>query len=309
MKRRLLLLMLIAALGLVACGKDESAATPEAAKVAAASTSPDSAVQAQLDALKSGQFSSAFLASIPPSMIDQVRAKWTAKMAEPASDEDRRNFEEMMTELTAAGAEDAIYAKIEPDLVQFKETAALQMPMYVGMGRGILAAGVQQREDLSAEQKAQAMASIDAFAKWAETAQFAEPELAKQAIGHVCKAARDLNLKTIDDLRALSFEDAVKRGDVLFVAVKNVLGTYGFKIDDVLGSAKAEVVSESGDSAKVKVTYTMFEAPLSFESEMVKLDGRWYGKDALESLKKDLAAPIAEEEPAVAGEPEAPAQG
>jgi hypothetical protein len=34
MKRRLLPLMLIAALGLVACGKDESAVAPEAAKVA-----------------------------------------------------------------------------------------------------------------------------------------------------------------------------------------------------------------------------------------------------------------------------------
>lgn len=307
MNRRLLPLLLIAALGMVACSKDESAA-PEAAKVAAASTTPDSAVQAQLDALKAGQFSSAFLASIPPSMIDQMRAKWTTQMAEPASEEDRKSFEDMMAELTADGAEDAIYAKIEPDLLQFKDTAAMQMPMYVGMGRGILAAGVQQREDLSAEQKTQAMASIDAFAKWAETAQFADPALAKQAIGHVCKAARDLKLKNIDELRALSFDEAVKRGDVLFVAVKDILGTYGFKIDDVLATAKTEVVSQTGDSAKVKVTYTMFDAPLSFESEMVKLDGRWYGKDALESLKKDLAEPAVEES-AVADEAEAPAQG
>jgi hypothetical protein len=309
MKRRLLPLMLIAALGLVACGKDESAVAPEAAKVAAASTAPEGAVQAQIDALRSGQFSSAFLASIPPSMIDQARAKWTAKMAEPASEEDRKNFEEMMTELTADGAEAAIYAKVEPDLLQFKETAAMQMPMYVGMGRGILAAGVQQREDLSADQKAQAMASIDAFAKWAESAQFAEPALAKQAIGHVCKAARDIKLTNIDELRALSFDEAVKRGDVLFVALKDILGTYGFKIDDVLATAKTEVVSQTGDSAKVKISYTMFEAPLSFESEMVKLDGRWYGKDSLESLKKDLAEPAVEAEPAVAGDAEAPAQG
>ncbi|MBL0030099.1 MAG: hypothetical protein IPO95_13930 [Rhodanobacteraceae bacterium] len=306
--KRLLPLMLIAAFGMVACGKDESAA-PEAAKIAAASTSPEAAMQAQVEALRAGQFSSAFLASIPPSMIDQVRAKWTAKMAEPASEEDRAQFQEMITELTADGAEDAIYAKIEPDLLKFKESAAMQMPMYVGMGRGILAAGVQQREDLSADQKAQAMASIDAFAKWAESAQFAEPALAKQAIGHVCKAARDIKLTNIDELRALSFDEAVKRGDVLFVALKDILGTYGFKIDDVLATAKTEVVSQTGDSAKVKISYTMFEAPLSFESEMVKLDGRWYGKDSLESLKKDLAEPAVEAEPAVAGDAEAPAQG
>ena len=92
----------------------------------------------------------------------RLKTSLSMSLAEPASEEDRAQFQEMMTELTAPGAEDAIYAKIEPELVKFKQTAAMQMPMYVGMGRGILAAGVQQREDLSAEQKTQAMASIDA---------------------------------------------------------------------------------------------------------------------------------------------------
>ena len=49
--------------------------------------------------------------------------------------------QEHFTHPTDDGAEDAIYAKIEPDLLKFKESAAMQMPMYVGMGRGILAAG------------------------------------------------------------------------------------------------------------------------------------------------------------------------
>lgn len=303
--KRLLAVLLFAIVGLSACNKEESAAP--AAKLAAATT-PDAAVEAQIAALRSGEFSSAFLASMPPDVLEQMRAKWKAGMAKPATEEDRVKFEEMMTELTAPGAEDAIYAKIEPDLLKFQEQAAMQMPMYVGMGRGILAAGVQQREDLSAEQKAQAMASIDAFAKWAEGAQFADPAKAKQVIGHVCKAARDLKLGSFEQMRALSFDEAIKRGDIVFVAVKDIFATYGFKIDDVLATTKTEVLSQAGDTAKIKVTYTMFETPLSFESEMVELDGRWYGKDALESLRKDLAEPQGEE-PAVAKEGEAPAQG
>lgn len=299
--KRLIPILLVALVSLSACKQNE-AAGPEAGKAAVAAT-PDGAVQAQVDALRAGQFSGAFLASIPPSMLEEMRAKWQKEMAEPASEEDRVKFQEMMTELTAPGAEDAIYAKLEPELLKFKESAAMQMPMYVGMGRGILAAGVQQREDLSAEQKTQAMASIDAFAKWAETAQFAEPALAKQVIGHVCKAARDVKLQTIEDLRALSFDEAIKRGDIVFVALKDIFATYGFKIDDVLASVKTETVAVTGDTAKVKVSYSMFEAPLNFETEMVKMDGRWYGKESLENMKKDLV------EPAVAQEGEAPAQG
>jgi hypothetical protein len=298
--KRLIPALFVAIVGLTACQKEEAASPTATAAVAA---TPDAALQAQVDALRAGQFSGAFMASIPPSLLEQMRSKWKTEMAEPASEEDRAQFQEMMAELTADGAEDAIYAKLEPELLKFKESAAMQMPMYVGMGRGILAAGVQQREDLSADQKAQAMASIDAFAKWAETAQFANPALAKQAIAHVCKAARAVKLKTIDELRALSFDEAIQRGDIVFVAVKDIFATYGFKIDDVLASVKAETLSQTGDSAKVKVSYSMFEAPLSFETEMVKMDGRWYGKESLENLKKDLA------EPAVAQEGEAPAQG
>ena len=303
--KRMLPMLLISALALSAC-QDDDAAAPAAGKVAAAATTPEAAVQAQVDALRAGQFAGAFLASIPPTLQDQVRGKWKEKMAEPISDEDRAGFQQAMSELTAPGAEDAIYAKLEPELIKFKETAAMQMPMYVGMGRGLLAAGVQQREDFSSEQKAQAMASIDAFAKWAESAEFADPGRAKQAIGHVCKAARDLKLESLDQLRALSFDEAVQRGDIVFVAVKNILSTYGFKVDDVLSTVKTETVAQTGDTAKVKVSYAMFNTPLNFETEMVKLDGRWYGKDSIESMKKDLAAPTA---PTAAPEVEAPAQG
>lgn len=301
----LIAVVLIAVASLSAC-KGEDATAPTA-KMAAASHSPASAVQAQVDALRAGQLSSAVLASIPPSLMAQARTEWQAKMAEPATDEDRTSFAEMMTDLTKPGAEAEIYAKLEPELVKFKETAAMQMPMYVGMGRGLLAAGIQQREDLNADQKTQALASVDAFAKWAETAEFADTERARTVIGHVCQAARDLKLATLDEMRALSFDEAVKRGDVLFVAAKNIFATYGFKVDDVLETVKTELVNESGDSAKVKVSYAMFATPLTFETELVKLDGRWFSKESVENMKKELAKP--EVAPEVALEGEAPAQG
>jgi hypothetical protein len=299
--KRMLPLLLIALASLAACKKEETAASATA-KIAAADT-PVAAVQAQVEALRAGQFSSALLASIPPSFMDQARAQWQSKMAEPVSDEDRASFAEMMGDLTKPEAEAEIFAKLEPELVKFKETAALQMPMYVGMGRGLLAQGIQQREDLSAAQKTQAMASIDAFAKWAESAEFADSARAQRAIGHVCQAARDLKLNSIDEMRALSFDEAVKRGDVLFVAFKNILAAYDFKVDDVLASVETELVSQTGDQAKVKVNYTMFATPLNFETDLVNLDGGWFGKDSVENMKKEL------EKPEVAVEGDVPAQG
>ncbi|MCB1611331.1 MAG: hypothetical protein KDI60_06170, partial [Xanthomonadales bacterium] len=75
------------------------------------------------------------------------------------------------------------------------------------------------------------------------------------------------------------------------------LAAYGFSLDAIADSVKTEVVSETGDVAKLKVSYALFDAPLSFESEMKKVDGKWYGKDMLEQIEKAKA----EEAAAAAG--------
>ncbi|HEY0231762.1 MAG TPA: hypothetical protein VGC55_10965, partial [Dokdonella sp.] len=59
-------------------------------------------------------------------------------------------------------------------------------------------------------------------------------------------------------------------------------------------SVKPEIVSNDGKSAKVKVSYTLLDSPLSTQTEMVNVDGRWYGKNAVEKLREHAAdAPVA----------------
>ncbi|MEO5626142.1 MAG: hypothetical protein ABIQ70_09070, partial [Dokdonella sp.] len=88
---------------------------------------------------------------------------------------------------------------------------------------------------------------------------------------------------------------------VAFLGFKDALGVYGFPLDKTLDSVKTEVVSNDGKTAKVKVNYSLFDAPLSVETEMVNLDGRWYGKHAIEKLNEKNAAEV----PAVVAPPAA----
>jgi hypothetical protein len=111
------------------------------------------------------------------------------------------------------------------------------------------------------------------------------------------KAARDINLKTLDEARALSFDQSMTKAQVAFQALKEALGVYGFSFDQMLDSVKPEVVSNDGKLAKVKINYSLFDTPLSMETEMVNLDGRWYGKEAIDKLneaKAEAAAAPAE---------------
>jgi len=290
----------------VGCGQSQTAAPPAAGAAAAPAASPstpDGALAASIHALRSNNVAAFLDNALPAGEVAKMKADWTKEMnKDPVTDEDRKQFAETMTKLTAPDAEAKMYAEIEPKLKEFDAQSAQQMPMMIAMGQGFAQSSIQQSKDLNDSQKQQAGALIDATAKWAQATKFTDPALVKNAIAAICKTARDLNLKTIDDARALTYDQAMQKAGIVLGGLKQVLAVYGLNMDKALDSVKVETVSTTGDAAKVKVTYTAFEQPFATESDLVKVDGRWYGKQAIEQWKKhqnDAAAPaMAAEKPA-----------
>ncbi len=268
--------------------------SPEAGApaVQANANTPDAVLMASVKLLKAGDFNGLIQNALPPAEVAKIKADW-GKDQEPITEEDRAKFNETIGKLTAPGAEEAIYAEIEPQLKQFDATYQQQVPMYVAMGTGWLQSTIQQNKDMSEESKQQALAAVDALGKWVGSTRFTDPDKVKQVIAITVKAARDLNLKSLDEARALSYDDGMKKGQVVFAAVKQALKVYGFSLDDTLDSIKSEVVSSDGKAAKLKVSYTLLGTPLTGETEMVNVDGRWYGKDTIDKLKDKAVAEAA----------------
>jgi uncharacterized protein YdaT len=305
-KRAALLLALAAVIA--ACGKKEEQATTAAAPAPApviATTTPDAAVMATVRALRANDVNSLLVAALPPGEVAKMKADWTKNLnKEPITDEDRKKFSDQMTKLTAPGAEDKLYAEAEPQLKKFDQQSAAQMPMMIAMGQGFVQSAIQQSKEMSDAQKTQAAALVDAAAKWAQSAKFTDPTLVKGAIAVVCKTARDLNLKSLDEARSLSYDQGMIKAGIALSGVKQVLAIYGLEIDRSLDSIKAETVSTTGDAAKVKYSYTAFDQPFSGESELVRVDGKWYGKHAIEEWQKHEAeAAATAANPAVAPTP------
>ncbi|HET7842894.1 MAG TPA: hypothetical protein VFL14_01990 [Xanthomonadales bacterium] len=283
------------AAALAACGGK----TEGGASVANTST-PQGAIDAAVQSLKAGDLKALVESQVPPSHMDKMRADWKADMAkDPPSDQEKAEFAQQMEMLTSADAEAKLMAQLEPELVKFETEMAPQLPLMIGMGKGLAANGIQENKELTQEQKDQAVKSIDALAKWVQETNFTDRAKVKEAVSKVVASARELNLKTLDEARALSFDDAMVKGSVALRGFKDVLNVYGFSLDKMLDSVKTEVVSQTGDAAKVKVSYMLFEQPLSFETDLVQVDGRWYGKQTIEKLNNpepaDDAAPAAEE--------------
>ncbi len=284
-------------LGLVACGGKDKSEPESAAAVARQTSDPAKAVESFAAKLKENNLLEAVQVAVPPAKLDELRAQWKEKMAsEVPSEEEKAEFAQQMTKLTAPDAEETLYAELEPLLVKFETEMAAQMPMMIGMGQGFAMQTIQANEELTEAQKQQATEVIGALAGWLQTAKFADRDLAKKGISIAVKSARDLNIKTLDEVRALDFDHAMGKVGIAFGGMKDILALYGFDMNQALASTKASVMSKADGAAKVSVGYTLLGKSLTTETDMIEVDGRWYGKDTVEQLVSGLAGAGEEEE-------------
>jgi hypothetical protein len=290
-----------------ACNKEQAGSASSPA-VAPAATTPDAAIRRSAELLKAGDLAGVMQNTLPPAEFEKAKADWMKDSKDkPVTDEDRQKFADTMGKLTAPDAEQKLFAEAEPQLKAFDAQYQTQIPMYVAMGSSWLQGMVQQNKDMSEPEKQQAVAAINTLGGWVQKTRFTDPESVKKVIAIAVKAARDVNLKTLDEARALNFDQSMQKARVAFIAFKDALAVYGFQFDKTLDSVKTSVVSSDGKTAKVKVDYTLFDAPLSVETDMVNIDGRWFGKHAIDRLKEKAAEPAAPVAPAAETAP-APAK-
>lgn len=283
---RVAFLAALAAAGL-GCSQQNSSAPTTPAAVAAATSSPDGTITAAVKAVRENNIGALFEITLPAPELAKMKADWSKEMnKDPVTDEDRKQFADTMTKLTAPDAEAKLYTQIEPQLKEFDAKSAQQMPMMIAMGRGFAQSAIAQSKDLTDPQKQQAQQLLDAVGNWAQTTKFTDPTLVKGAIAAICKTARDLNLKTIDEARALTYDQGMQKAGIIVGGVKQVLLAYGLNVDKALDSVKVGTPVVTGDTATVKVSYVAFDQPFATDSDLVKMDGKWYSKQAIDQYNK-----------------------
>jgi hypothetical protein len=267
-----------------------------------ANAGPQQTVQRSIELTRSGDIAGLIEHMLPPAEFARVKAEWNDRKSDnERSEGQRQKFAEMMAKLTAPDAVDTLYAEIEPDIRQFDAQYQKQMPTIVSMGRGYLRGLVQQSQELTASEKEQANSVIEALAQWVEKTRFTDPERVKKALAIISDTARQLDLKTLDQARALDFDQSAPKMKIAFNGLKKVLEVYDFSIDQTLDSVSTELVSGEGDKADVKISYTLLGTPLESRSKMVKIDDRWYARDTIDKLRERDTGNAAAVAPAASG--------
>jgi hypothetical protein len=257
-------------LALAACGDDvgsSSLAEKAIAQQNAGKLTAAGAITAYSDALKQNDVRHLLELATPKIAFEQMKTQFAEMKNQPVSDNDRRQFTESFGRLTSDGAVDSIMKEIEPKLASYK----LQLPGYIAMGAGAMQMQVAS-SSITAEEKESATKAITAMQTWATKTDFADPKRARNAVTAFVTAAKAIHLKTPEDVKALSFEQALDKVGVCLGGVKNALKAYDFDMDAMLGSLKVTDLAKPGE---VQVKVTLFGTELSSKGNMTLRDGRW----------------------------------
>jgi len=229
-------------------------------------------------------------ALVPPSQYQVMRQAYEMQRLQPITPAERKKFSEGIAKLTDANAVDKFMLEIEPKLVEARPKA--MGALLIGMG-ALQVALASDDSELTAEQRAALQSAMPGIQKWAAETDFLSSISMRQAFSLLSDAARNTGVRSIDELKMLSFEQALSKAGTLLAASKQALYLYGLDINAIADSLQVQVLKQEGKSARVRTTITIFDAPISSEMDLVLLEGRWYSKTSIAKLNahsKEIAA-------------------
>jgi hypothetical protein len=293
MNRTLLSLTLTAALAACSLPAFAEPAAPVRIQAAAtaASHAPDPARQVRelVRLFRASDVAGLAQALVPPSKWEEIQLVYELKQLEPVGDKERADFAEMLDRITASDAVDRLMIELEPKLAE----ARPQVPGATLMAFGAMAMAISSPEsDLTDEQREALRRLMPGLQQWVGGTDFLDSNTLRQALTLVTDAARRVAVADLDELKALPFEAVLERAGTVFASTKQAVRLYGIDLDAVADSLQVEVLAVDGDTARVRTTVTLFNAPVFAEHELVLIEGRWYGKHAAESFHLRQAAKV-----------------
>ncbi|MFY2762671.1 hypothetical protein [Arenimonas sp. MALMAid1274] len=296
-----LLALLSLTLALGACRREPEAVT--------APGNPVAAVEGLAKALRDNDLVRYSRLSLPPDLHARSEALWNQRVAqaEPITPEDAAEYEEMMARFTSPQAEAELMRDLEPKLAKFESEVQGQWPMMQAAGGMFLNAAIQANTELSPAEKTHGAEVVSSLIAWAQPALFTDRKRARTAIAALASTAREVDLPTLAQARALPMMPALEKGGIALAGVKQAAKAYDMDLDRSLDGVKAELVSSEGDNATVKVSYPFLDREVSFDLAMVRRDGGWYSADTIAQAERELAEAAAEAKAAGSGAAAAPA--
>lgn len=197
----------------------------------------------------------------------------------------------MLTTLAAPGAEKALLATYNR---QFGGAHGELRSAAATIGQ-FAVQYVQREGDYSEEERDHYTQLVGALSGWGRRAPLGDAKLAKKAIPQLVGAARLTGLADLPGASGpsrqgqLGMERSLRRLGPFFARVKRVLHSYGLDLNAALDSARVELAEQTGDTARVRLRYTVAGRDIDAYVRVQRLQGQWYLTDAVRHAEVQAA--------------------
>ena len=253
------------------------------AKASASHTVPDPARQIEQWArlFRAGDVARLAEAMIPASKWEEAKLTYELHQLDPISEAEHAEFAEKLERFTGPDAVELLMAQIEPELEKARPQAPGALMMAIG---GMQLAIASPESKFTDEQRQVLQEALPGVQQWATDTDFLSSETMREALTLLTSAARQTGIRDLEQLKALPLETVLGHASSMLAAAKQAVGLYGLDLDAVADSLRVEVLDVDGETARVRTTITLFDAPVWHEHDLVLFEGRWYPKHSVEHV-------------------------
>lgn len=269
------------------CGPEPPAADPAPALDA---RRPAPALAQLTRHLQQGDLEAFARDAVPPALHAQLQVAWREGRTRWPLDElplDAQ-FPQAIASLAADDADTALLARFDAELAG----AGADLRAAANVVGRFAAQYVAQDGDHGDDERAHHAQLVAALAQWGAAAPLGDRARAEAALRGLTAAASalpaDARLATpgtemVPTLRALGG---------MATATMAALRGYGLDLGDALDGAEATLVTQTGDSARVRLRYTLAGQAVDAMVPMQRQGGRWYVADHLRRAGAAASAPL-----------------
>lgn len=262
---------------------------PDPASVAATADTPVAAVNQLIRDLRGNDLVAYAEHSLPPRLHREVAMAWsegrtTWPLSELPLSEQLPGFIITLAEPDAEKTLLAAFRRQFSGADRELRTAASTLGLFA-------AQYVEHSNSYSDAEREHYVQLIVALSNWGKNAPLADPALAKAAVPQLVAAARLTGLGQPGALRQAGMERSLTRLGPMLARLKTVLNGYGLDMDATLDGAQAHLIEQTGDTARVRLDYTVAGTAVDAQILLERRDGRWYLSNLLRHAGKQAAAP------------------
>lgn len=149
---------------------------------------------------------------------------------------------------------------------------------------------VQQRSGYSDSERQHFGQLLTTLSRWAAGAPLTDRKRAQAALALLIPAARQVRLDSDAAFAEAGMDESLRRMGGMVAATKQAIALYGLDLDASLADMQVQMLSQTGDLAKVRMRYSVAGSPIDTIVPVQRYDGRWYVADFVDNARAAVAA-------------------